>query len=133
MYSDGGARGNPGRAATGIIIKDQTGKTLYRLSKYLGIATNNQAEYAALIQGLKFLTQKGIKIVACYLDSELVVRQLNGLYRIKDQKIKEKYRQLSLLISKFKKVTFKHIYRENNVEADKLVNQTLDKVDPVRN
>ncbi len=128
MYTDGGSRGNPGPAAIGIWI-ETLGK---KYSECIGKATNNVAEYQALIFGLKKLKQllgkDKIKQyeVECYLDSELVVKQLNHEYKLKEKYIQENFIEIWNLMLDFQKVTFRHIIREKNKIADALVNEALD-------
>lgn len=125
LYVDGGARGNPGPAGLGVVIFDTAGKKLKEFNKYLGIATNNIAEYNAVIYGLQeALIEKAEEIELC-LDSELVAQQLKGEYRVKDSKLKPLFEQALHLISGFKKIDIKHIPREKNKEADKLVNKAI--------
>lgn len=125
VYIDGGSRGNPGLSGVGIVIFDDSGKRLKDFSKYIGITTNNIAEYNAVIYGLQeALFQKADK-VDLYLDSELVARQLCGEYKVKNVNIKPLFDQALHLISGFKKVEIKNIPREKNKEADKLVNKAI--------
>lgn len=130
VYTDGGARGNPGPAAIGtvIIIPPHTKK---EYSQYIGKATNNQAEYSALIFAFKKIKQifgknkiKDLE-VECYLDSELVVNQLNGKYKILEEGLQPLFLEVWNLKIDFKNVSFNYIPREENKEADKLVNQSL--------
>lgn len=131
IYTDGGARGNPGPAACGAVIKNG-GEVILETSKYIGIATNNQAEYEALILALEkakeIFGSKKTKEMAmeCHLDSELVVKQLNHEYRIKNEGLKPLYLKVCNLLRDFNSVKFTHIRREQNKLADKLVNQELD-------
>ena len=135
VNSDGGARGNPGPAAIGVVI-DVEGKK-HEISKCIGDATNNQAEYQAVIEALKFIQsnlenrtpgvrENGLEI-ECLLDSELVVEQLNGRYKIKNEGLKPLFLEIrNLIIAIGGDVTFKHIRREQNKKADELVNKALD-------
>lgn len=125
-HSDGGARGNPGPAGIGIVVSDLNGNKLKELGEYIGETTNNQAEYKALIQALTEAYKLGATAVTCYLDSELVVKQLTGLYKIKEAGLQELAMDALRLKSKFQQVNFKHVRREHNADADKLVNQALD-------
>ncbi len=134
IYSDGGARGNPGPAAAGAVIKNlESGEIILKCSEYLGETTNNQAEYRALILGLQ--KAKGVfkahktdkKEIECFLDSELVVKHLNHEYKIKDEGLQPLFIQAWNLALDFDTVTFTHIPREENKLADKLVNEELDK------
>ena len=126
IYTDGGARGNPGPAAAGIIIKDAAGKTVAGYGEYLGRQTNNYAEYSALISGLKKAKELGATEVDCVLDSELVTKQMNRQYRVKEPTLQKLFIQTFNLASAFKKVSYRHILREGNKEADWWVNKTLD-------
>lgn len=134
IYTDGGARGNPGPAATGAVVYDAKGKELGHFSTYLGVATNNQAEYQALILGLGRLQKLigdehklGDVSVNILMDSELIVRQLKGEYRVKNKELKPLFTKVEELSKKFGRVTFRHIPREQNAVADALVNKTLDR------
>jgi ribonuclease HI len=126
VYTDGGARGNPGPAALGVVIKAD-GKTLRSFGEYLGDLTNNQAEYLALVRALETAKDLGAKEVECVLDSELVVRQMNGEYRVKNQGLAPLYLKIWNLRQGFSRVTFRHVPREMNKEADAEVNAALDK------
>ncbi|MFH1565200.1 MAG: ribonuclease HI family protein [bacterium] len=127
LYTDGGARGNPGPAGIGAVIKDG-GKVVKKIKKYIGEATNNQAEYEALIFGLSELRKMGGKDldINCFLDSELVVKQLNLEYKVKNKDLAPLFVKVWNLAQGFKKCKFTHIYREQNKEADRLVNEALD-------
>ncbi len=126
IYSDGGARGNPGPAAIGVVIYDDAKKILKRISQSIGPTTNNQAEYKALIVGLQEAAKFGASELVCFLDSELVVRQATGQYKVKEPGLKDLVMQVLRLIKQFEKVEFVHVPREKNKLADKLVNQALD-------
>ncbi len=126
IFTDGGARGNPGPAAAGIVIKDETGKNIDAFGKYLGEQTNNFAEYSALIAGLKRAYELGGTEIDCILDSELIVNQMKGLYKVKEPTLQKLFIQAYNAATQFKKVSYRHTLRENNKEADKLVNDTLD-------
>ncbi len=128
LNTDGGSRGNPGNAAIGIVIRDETRQIIFSEGKYIGIATNNVAEYKALIFGLEKSLELNISDLNVYMDSELIVKQIKGEYRVKDETLKTLYAQALQLIKQFKTITFTHTKREGNSEADKLVNQALDKV-----
>ena len=127
IYTDGGARGNPGPAAIGVVIKNKTGKILVSYGEYLGEQTNNYAEYWALISGLKKAALLEADEVECILDSELVVKQMKREYKVKEPTLQKLFVAAYNAAGKFKKITFTHIAREKNKEADKLVNETLDK------
>lgn len=126
VNTDGGARGNPGPAAVGILIKDLTSGNIEKIGKYLGIATNNIAEYAALKIALEKLMDKNAEQVQCFLDSELVVKQLNGEYKVKDENLKIIWLEIKKLETNFKSISYTHIPRAKNKEADKIVNEVLD-------
>ena len=125
LFTDGGSRGNPGPAAIGGVLTCE-GETLETFSKYIGVATNNSAEYQALIEGLEIALKNKIRTLACYLDSELVVRQLNFQYKVKDAALAEFFKRLHTLRQSFSKITFTSISRELNTRADLLVNRALD-------
>jgi ribonuclease HI len=128
IYSDGGARGNPGPAAIAFIATTETGTTLKADSCFIGKCTNNQAEYRALLLALKFAVDQKAKEVTCYLDSELVVKQLNGQYAVKNVDLQQLNRQVRNLLCCFRKVSFLHVPREHPQisRADALVNLALD-------
>lgn len=126
IYSDGGARGNPGPAAIGVVIKDTAGKILAEYGEYLGKQTNNYAEYSALISGLKKAKELGASEVECVMDSELVTKQMNRQYKVKEPTLQKLFVQAYNLSAQFKKCLLKHTARENNKAADKWVNETLD-------
>ncbi len=127
IFTDGGARGNPGPAGIGCIILDEKGNAVAEISKYIGEATNNQAEYKALLAGLTKAKELGARELEIFLDSELVVKQLNREYRVKDKDLAPLFVQVYNISLEFKKIVFKHIFREKNELADKLVNLALDK------
>lgn len=127
IFTDGGARGNPGPAAIGIVIIDDKGKVLKKHAEYLGKLTNNQAEYKALIKGLELAKELKPQEVICYLDSELVVKQMKQEYKVKDRDLQPLFIKAWNLVIMLKKVSFHHISRELNKEADKLLNNELDR------
>lgn len=127
IHSDGGARGNPGPAGIGVVITDEKGEVVDTISRYIGETTNNQAEYQALVAGLKKVVDLKAVEVDCFLDSELVVKQLNKEYKVKDPDLAKQFIKVWNLMPKFKKITFNHVYREKNKEADQLVNQAIDR------
>lgn len=128
IYSDGGARGNPGPAAIGVLICDDQGNFLHEHSETIGDTTNNVAEYTAVIVALDLASHYGKEEVNYFLDSELVAKQLSGIYRIKTPHIKVLADQAILKRKQFKKVTFNHVPRthEKIRYVDKLVNKALD-------
>ena len=131
IYTDGGSRGNPGPAASGAVLKelDENGneRELERVGKFLGETTNNQAEYTAIIIGLKRAKELGAEIVEVVMDSELAARQLNGEYKVKNREIAERFLEIHHLRPAFRRVTFRHVKRAFNKEADSVVNEVLDK------
>jgi ribonuclease HI len=127
IFTDGGARGNPGPAAIGIVIKDENDKVLKQHSQFIGEATNNQAEYRALIKGLELAKEYKPTEINCYLDSELVTKQMQQKFRVKDRDLQPLFIKVWNLALNYKKVNFYHISRELNKEADKLLNLELDK------
>jgi ribonuclease HI len=127
LRADGGARGNPGPAALGVVIEDDQGMRLRTFHRFLGVATNNQAEYQALIEGLKAVADWKPDRLEVYLDSKLVVEQVNGKWRVKEPELKELHKQATELLQQFGgRVTVSHVGREENRGADKLVNMALD-------
>lgn len=130
VYTDGGARGNPGPAAYGFVIYDPAGDVVAERGEYIGVATNNQAEYQGIAAALDAWHKLGRdEPLACHLDSQLVVRQIKGIYRMKNADLKPWLEKIQLLKSKMSgPVTFHEIPREDNKYADKLVNQALDGV-----
>lgn len=126
VYSDGGSRGNPGPSAAGFVILDQNENVIDQGGVFLGITTNNQAEYHGVQLGLERALASGAKVVEFYVDSMLVVNQMNGIYNIKNRELWPIHERIRDLSSKFDKVTFTHIPRELNRLADGMVNKTLD-------
>lgn len=126
IYTDGGARGNPGPAAIGFIIYDGHSRVLKSFGMFIGVSTNNQAEYKALIKALEAAWDLRANQVKCYLDSELVVKQLQGIYKVKETYLKPLAAKALALTAKFNQVDFAHIPREKNKQADQLVNKALD-------
>lgn len=127
-YTDGGARGNPGPAAIGVVVKNERAKNVAAFGRYIGKTTNNQAEYQALLVAVEIAAEHGATEVQCFLDSELVVKQMRREYRVRDLDLQPHFVKIWNLSQKFKKITFTHISRERNKEADALVNQTLDRL-----
>lgn len=127
LNTDGGARGNPGPSAAGIVLRDDKGNILIEQGKYLGTGTNNEAEYQAIIFGLEtaYKTNPNDSLT-CILDSELVVNQLKGLYKVKNQRLAVLFKKTKDLEAKFKKVEYGHVLRTANKEADAIVNNVLD-------
>ena len=125
LFSDGGARGNPGIAGGGVVLQDASGRILQELAIPLGQTTNNIAEYEALLAGLSAAVALSPSAIECYLDSELVVKQLTGEYKVKDPELKKRHAAIQELIF-FRPVTFTHIRREQNKAADRLANRAMD-------
>ena len=125
-FTDGGARGNPGPAAAGIVIKNDRGETVAAFGVWLGHQTNNYAEYTALLSALQKSKELGATEVDCVLDSELVVKQMRREYKVKEPTLQKLFVQVYNLAEQFKKVTYRHVRRENNKEADEEVNKILD-------
>ncbi|HLC99477.1 MAG TPA: ribonuclease HI family protein [Patescibacteria group bacterium] len=125
LYTDGGARGNPGPAASGAVLYED-GKILARVGKFLGINTNNQAEYTAIVIGLEKALDLGIQELSCFMDSELAVKQLRLEYKVKNKGLAPLFLKVWNLSKKFKRISFQHVPRERNKEADKAVNEVLD-------
>lgn len=128
LYTDGGSRGNPGPAGAGFIIKDQQGKTLLARGVFLGEATNNIAEYSAVKAGLGAAKELGTQSIRLFADSQLLVRQINGQYKVKSDTLRPYYTECMTLLSSFQSWKVNHIYREQNAEADALANQAMDKM-----
>lgn len=129
LFVDGAARGNPGPAGAGIVIQWKGDPV--RTGEYLGEATNNTAEYRALIAGMRRAAELGISNLEVRSDSELVVKQLNGQYRVKHPQLQDLYFQAVKAASSFRRVTFTHVRREDNREADRLANLAIDAKDSV--
>ncbi len=127
LYTDGGARGNPGPAGAGFVIRtDDDGEVLYEKGLFLGKATCNVAEYRGLLAGLETAAQLGATEVTVVSDSELLVRQMNGQYRVKSPNLQPLYAEAKHLSKAFEVCTFTHVRRENNTHADRLVNEAID-------
>jgi ribonuclease HI len=126
VYADGAARGNPGPAAIGAVVFDDDGEPVAEVSQAIGEATNNVAEYKALIAGLEAAARFAPRKLTVRLDSELLVRQLNGEYRVKAANLKPLYRKVQELLGRFPIVTVEHVPRQRNEWADRLANQALD-------
>ncbi|MBU0647940.1 ribonuclease HI family protein [Patescibacteria group bacterium] len=132
IFSDGGSRGNPGPSAGGAVIYFDRDKSCQTTAKYYGRMTNNQAEYRALLDGLllleKCLEEDFTKVVlSVFLDSELMVKQINGEYKVKNDGLRDYYQDIQKLLSKYGQVTVSHVNRGNNQLADSLVNEVLDR------
>jgi ribonuclease HI len=126
-YIDGGARGNPGPAGFGVLIKDQSGKKVAALSEYLGHRTNNYAEYSGLIAALEYALQHAHKALKVISDSELMVKQMRGQYQVKSPSLLELYQHAKKLSQKLDWFSIQHVLRAQNREADGLANAAMDK------
>src|SRR5262245_39956710 len=126
-HSDGGARGNPGPAGYGVVIKDNNGKKVAGLSEYLGHQTNNFAEYQGLIAALEYAVSHGPKALKLVSDSELMVKQIKGIYKVKNASLQELHARAKQLINKLDWFSIDHARREHNQEADRLANEAMDK------
>lgn len=134
LNTDGGARGNPGPAAAGAVVKNSRDEIVKTASRYLGETTNNQAEYRALILGLEAVAKANPQIsladveLTIKMDSELIVRQMKGEYKVRASDLIDLYLEAKQLSGRFGKAVFTHVRREQNTEADALVNQVLDRL-----
>jgi len=132
-FTDGAARGNPGESGIGVVLKDEHGKTLRSLYGYTGIATNNVAEYIALLTCVQAAAILGCSALHVHSDSELIVRQMRGEYKVKDAGLKKYFQKIHSLLSGAPfEFEITHIARENNSEADRLANFGIDSRVPVR-
>lgn len=129
IYSDGGARGNPGPAAIGFVVYEKD-KEIHKDKKFIGEQTNNYAEYFAVIDAMNYCINNNLHTceIKFFLDSQLVVKQLNKEYKIKDENLKKMAKTIFTLLNKFTYVSFTHIPRADNKAADKLVNEALDQI-----
>jgi probable phosphoglycerate mutase len=123
---DGGARGNPGPAAYGVVVRNGKGEILAELSEYLGHQTNNYAEYSGLLAALEYAVREKHASMKIISDSELLVRQMKGIYRVSNPALKELYARAQTLMRKLEHFAIEHTLREKNRDADRLVNQVLD-------
>ncbi len=126
-HIDGGARGNPGPAGFGVLIEDERGRRVVELSEYLGRQTNNFAEYSGLIAALAYALEHGFKAMKVLSDSELLVRQINGIYKVRDPRLRELYDRAQTLVRQLDWFRVEHVRREQNREADRLANQAMDR------
>jgi ribonuclease HI len=135
LYSDGGARGNPGLAAVAFIALNEQGETVKLDSRFIGVHTNNQAEYEALLLALHYAVEANASEVTCYLDSELVFKQVNGEYAVKDNILQQYWRKVREIKACFRKISFYNVRRSHPQiqRADELVNETLDKQAKLKN
>lgn len=126
LYADGGSRGNPGPSASGYVLMDLNNSIIFKSGVYLGITTNNQAEYQALKYGLEEAIKLGAVEVDIYMDSLLVINQMKGIYKVKNRDLWPIYEAIKEMTTRFKKVRFTHVPRELNKLADAEVNEVLD-------
>ncbi len=126
LFTDGASRGNPGHAGAGVVLMAPDGRTVCCAKKFLGICTNNEAEYRALNMGLETALKEKFRNLKIYLDSELVVRQLEGVYKIKNTRLFELSKESKRLLSFLDSYSIQHIPRKENAAADKLANEAID-------
>lgn len=126
LFTDGGSRGNPGPSASGAVILDMDDRVVETIGSFLGITTNNQAEYKAVLLGLETAKKMGVSHLYCYMDSLLIVNQMSGKYKIKSQDLLPIYAKIKELSKKFDHISFTHVPRALNKLADSKVNQILD-------
>jgi len=126
LYTDGAARGNPGEAGIGILLYDENGVTIDHYCEYIGTATNNVAEYRALVAGLRLAQKHRPCCVQVFMDSELLVKQMNGEYRVKNEILAEHFKTAKAMLPAFNEICFSHIPREKNSAADRLANKAID-------
>lgn len=126
IHIDGASRGNPGDAGFGVFVTDANGAPLASLYGYLGRATNNVAEYEALLHALRYARARGAPAVRVYSDSELVVKQMNGQYKVKHPDMQALHRRARELLAGFSDARISHVRREQNKDADRLANRALD-------
>ena len=125
IYIDGASRGNPGLGGAGAYLADEEGKEILRLTKYLGTVTNNMAEYAALLLGLKEAKKRKLKEILIFSDSELLVRQVQGIYQVKNAVLKKNHEEVMKILRNFN-YKISHVRREKNKIADQLANEAID-------
>lgn len=126
VYSDGAARGNPGPSGAGAVLVEPSGQIVDRLGKYLGVRTNNYAEYMGLLLGLRRARELGVREVEVFADSELMIRQLGGRYQVKSSSLRPLYQEALKLLNDFSRVKLVHVPREMNSAADEMSNRAID-------
>jgi ribonuclease HI len=126
IYSDGASRGNPGPAGIGAVILNEKGETVHEIAEFIGESTNNVAEYKALLAALDYCVKKKISPIEILADSQLLIKQLSGEYKVKHENIKPLYQKARGYLSRLKVTGYKHVPREFNKAADKLANQGID-------
>jgi ribonuclease HI/pterin-4a-carbinolamine dehydratase len=127
LYTDGGSRGNPGPSAMGIVLLSKNDEVIVQTSGYIGVTTNNQAEYQALKKGLEIALEKDIKQLSVFMDSELIIKQINGQYKVKNADLAPHYQAIKQFEKKFEQISFEHVPRAKNKLADAMVNDCLDR------
>ncbi len=128
-HVDGGSRGNPGPAAVGVVVSDQSGAVLLEEGRVIGRATNNVAEYRALLLGIELASELGADELELVGDSELIVKQVRGEYRVKDAGLRPLHAEVKAALAQFEGWSIRHVRREQNADADRLVNEALDGAD----
>lgn len=126
LHTDGGARGNPGPAGIGVLLLSDSGKVIGEIARGIGVATNNEAEYAALIAGLEMARDEGVKELDVFLDSQLVVSQVKGEWKIKKDHLRPLAVKARSLLDGFERASLSHVKRAENADADALANQGMD-------
>jgi ribonuclease HI len=126
-YIDGGARGNPGPAGYGVRIEDEHGELIDEFNGFLGTSTNNVAEYNGLVAALKYAEQRGHRVVRIKSDSELLVKQMRGEYRVKNPGLQPLYQQARAIAASLERIVYEHVRREQNIHADRLANLAMDR------
>ena len=128
LYFDGASRGNPGKASYGIVVFDEKGTEVMIDRGFIGIATNNVAEYCGLLRGLLICEKMGIKNLSVKGDSNLVIQHVTGKWKVRNENLKKIYKQIKEIDQKFKSISYEHVYRKFNKRADALANQALDEL-----
>jgi ribonuclease HI len=127
LYCDGASRGNPGPSGAGVVLLDEKDEQFFELSRYLDSGTNNEAEYRALVRGLEAAADLGVKRMQIFLDSELVVKQLNGKYKVRSPRLRSLFDQAVSRLQQFDDYAIFHVGRELNQQADRLANEAIDR------
>lgn len=126
LFADGGARGNPGPAGIGVVLRDGSGEVIGEIAEGIGSETNNVAEYSAVIAGLELALSKGVTEIEVFMDSQLVINQLKGEWKIKNDRLRTLAVKARALLNRFERHSLEHVGRELNSDADKLANQGMD-------
>jgi ribonuclease HI len=127
LYTDGASRGNPGPAGAGVLLLDEKGRPILELNRFLGKATNNEAEYQALIAGLEAAEKLGVSRLQIFLDSELVVKQLQGEYRVRNPRLQPLFDEVASRLQRFSRYAIMYVPRDRNQAADRLANEAVDR------